>query len=137
MKSPCLLPHYPIGALQLLCPTLSDVMLHHWRQHPFIASPVVCTPFETIRFSLRTMQQSRQQIIGVLALLVPLESIPSLETDLWQSNNPLARLPQRHIVSVFLDKRPHLVSHHLIGIDRLNLLIMHHLSLDGRSLHET
>ena len=137
MKSPCLLPHYPVGALQPLCPALSDVMLYLRRQHPFIASPVVCTPFLTIRFSLRTMQQCCQQIIGVLALLVPLKSIHSLEPDLWQSNNPLARLPQRHTVSVFLDHWPHLVSHHLIGIDRLDLLIMDHLSLDGGSLHET
>ncbi|WP_233220865.1 hypothetical protein, partial [Chlorogloea sp. CCALA 695] len=61
----------------------------------------------------------------------------SLEPDLLQSSSPLARLPQRHTVSVFLDYWPHLVSHHLIGINRLNLLIMHHLPLDGGSLHET
>ena len=136
MKSPCLLPHYPVGARKPLCPTLGDVMLHHWRQHPLVASPVVCTPFETICFSLRTMQQCRQQIIGVLAKEVPLKSIHSLEPDLWQSSNPLAPLPQRHTASVFLDHWPHFISHYLIGINRSNLLIMHHLSLDGGSLHE-
>jgi hypothetical protein len=54
-----------------------------------------------------------------------------------QSSSLLALFLPDSSASVFLDKWPHLVSDHFIGIDRLDFLVMHHLPLDGSPLHET